>query len=359
MSRILLLLDQKENQQVLARELDRDHEVRVAAADSAVDEDYDLLVTDGRALDRASERIRRRREREQPLYLPVLLVTSRPNVRMITRQLWRSIDELIITPIEKPELRARIQVLLRVRAQALELQERIEVAQRAVTMRDEVMQMVSHDLRNPLNVVLFNTSLLVDTASGLEPSQMDQLETMRRAVGQMSRLTEDLLDVEGLESGKIRIEPSRETVESLVQGACEQHLHAAEAAGVTLTCELDDGLPAVHADPSRMDQALGNLIGNALKFTPEGGSVVVRAAPRDDRVRISVRDTGPGLSEADAAQVFDRFWKGETAEAGAGLGLAIAKGIVDSHGGRVGVEGGTGEGAEFWLEIPAADGAPE
>jgi signal transduction histidine kinase len=355
MSRILLLMDQKENQELLARELEVDHEVALARTESDLCAPLDLLVLDGRSLDRVWARVQERKEEEEEVLLPVLLVTSRPDVKMITRHLWRNVDELIITPIEKPELRARIQVLLRTRELSVALRERAAAAEQSARMRDEVMAMVSHDLRNPLNLVLSHASMLLDAATALDPNQRDQLKVIHRAVGQMSRLTRDLIEVSGLESGQVRIEPREENTEALVRGACRQHESAAESASITLQCDLVASLPPVHADRHRMDQLFGNLIGNALKFTPPGGTVVVKAQPSGDRIRFSVTDDGPGLTEDERGRVFERFWQGDGSKGGgSGLGLAIARGIVEAHGGEIGVESRPEAGAEFWFELPAA-----
>lgn len=355
LSRILLLLDQKENAQLLAEEIGDRHHVALAQSVDDLEQSCDLLVVDGRALDRTWELVRARRRAELPLYLPVLLVTSRPTVKMITRQVWRSIDELIITPIEKPELRARVEVLLRVRAQSLELRTRALSAEQALSSRDEVVQMVSHDLRNPLNVVLSYTSLLLETgADTLAPRQLDHLRAIYRAVHQMSRLTQDLLEMARLEAGAVPIAPAPAEPAELVRTACEQHRLAAEGRGVNLTCDLHGELPVLQLDRDRIDQLLGNLIANALRFSPPGGRVEVSAAPTAGGVRFAVNDQGPGLSEDDARRVFDRFWRGSTEPGAAGLGLAIARGIAEAHGGRIGVTSTPGKGAEFWFVIPSS-----
>jgi signal transduction histidine kinase len=353
-TRILLLLDQKENQQLLAAELGQAHQVLVGGSDADLEQDFDVCVLDGRSLDRLWERVRERKEREQPIMLPFLLVTSRPGVKMITRHVWRSVDELIITPIEKPELRARIEILLRARSLSLALRQRADDAEQAARTRDEVLALVSHDLRNPLNVVLSNGSFLLDTVHGLLPRQREQLQMIHRAAGQMNRLIQDLLEVAAMEAGNVSLELRPEPVEPLVRGACSSHAHTAATKQISLSCDFGNDLPEVLADQDRIHQVFGNLIGNALKFTPEGGQVRVRADSEGEVVRFAVHDTGDGIRAEDVPHVFDRFWQAQrTRQGGAGLGLAISRNIVAAHGGEMWVESDVGHGSMFIFTLPA------
>jgi signal transduction histidine kinase len=354
-TRVLLLLDHKENQHLLAEELAGHHQVLIGASDEALDQEFDLCVVDGSSLDRLWTQVRERKEREQPIFLPVLLVTSRPDVKMITRHVWRSVDELIITPIERPELRARMEILLRARALSLALQLRAEEAEQAAHTRDEVLAVVAHDLRNPLNLVLTSGSFLLDTVDGLEPGAREQLQMVRRAAGQMNRLIQDLLEVAGMEAGNISVEPREEAVDPLLRGACLAMEHAANAKQIELSHEIESELPLVYADRDRIDQVLGNLIGNAVKFTPVGGKVIVGAGREGERVRFFVSDTGAGIDQDDIPRVFDRFWQAKRSQkGGAGLGLAIARGIVVAHGGEMWVESEQGDGSTFFFTLPLA-----
>ncbi|HSJ10889.1 MAG TPA: HAMP domain-containing sensor histidine kinase [Longimicrobiales bacterium] len=356
MKRILLLLDQKENQQLLAEELGATHDVAVAADDDALDEAFDLCVLDGRSLDRLWERVQRRKELEQPIFLPFLLVTSRPGVKMITRHVWRSIDELIISPIEKPELRARIEVLLRARALSLAVRQRAEDAEHATNTRDEVMAIVSHDLRNPLNVVLTMSSFLLDNADGLRDKDREQLSMVHRAARQMHRLIQDLLDISGMEAGNVSLQLMPEAVQPMMEEACAALEHVAATRSVDIVCDPAAGLPPVQADRDRALQVFGNLIGNALKYTPEGGTVHLSAAVAGGDVRFTITDTGDGIAAEDLPHVFDRFWQARrTRDGGAGLGLAISRQIVVAHGGEIGVDSEPGNGSTFWFTLPAGE----
>ena len=352
--RILLLLDQKENQQLLARELSERNEVVIAESDERLDDPFDLCVLDGLSLDRLRVRVEARKAREQPIFLPVLLVTSKPGVKMITRQVWRSVDELIITPIERPELRARVEVLRRARELSLALQQRAEDAERATRTRDEVLAVVSHDLRNSLNLVLMNAGFLLST-SKLEESAEKHVEMVHRAAGQMNRLIQDLLDVSGLEAGQLSMQARPEAVAPIVQEACAMHESAAIAKSVNLGCEVEPGLPDVCADRERILQVFGNLIGNALKFTPAGGTISVRAKKGAQHVSFSVSDTGSGIDAVHLPHVFDRFWQARRSGDGAGLGLAISRGIIVAHGGEIDVESNAGAGSTFRFTLPFAN----
>lgn len=355
MTRVLLLLDHKENEQLLAEELAGRHDVVVGTTDDALDEDFDLCVVDGRSLDRLWPHVERRKDREQPIYLPVLLVTSRPDTKMITRQVWRSVDELIITPIEKPELRARVEVLMRARSLSLALRQRAEEAEQASRTRDEVLAVVAHDLRNPLNVVLTCSTFLQEFMAGMEPRAGQQLQLIQRAAGQMNRLIQDLLEVAGMEAGLISVELREEAVAPLLRSACLAMQNVAAAKQVELSCVLEEALPSVRADRDRIDQVLANLIGNAVRFTPEGGRIRVSARRDHEHVRFSVEDSGAGIAAADLPHVFDRFWQAKRSrQGGAGLGLAIARGIVTTHGGEMWAESEPGDGSKFFFTLPIA-----
>jgi signal transduction histidine kinase len=356
LKRILLLLEQRENQALLAGELARDHEVISGADEASLDGDFDLCIIDGPSLDRLQDAVQRRKAEAQPVFLPILLVTSRPGVKMITRHIWRIVDELIIAPIEKPELRARIEVLLRSRALSVALQQRASEAEHAARTRDEVLAMVSHDLRNPLHLVLTNAWLLLENGPPLQDEARGQIEMIRRAADHMQRLIQDLLDLSGIEAGIFAVEAKEEAPAFLVSEACSLLEHEARAKNIRLLTEVGADLPAVCADRGRILQLFGNLIGNALKFTPGNGSITIGAESDGDSVHFSVTDSGPGIDPDDLAHVFERFWQGAHSRThGAGLGLAIARGIVESHGGTIGVDSEVGRGSTFRFTLPRAD----
>jgi signal transduction histidine kinase len=173
----------------------------------------------------------------------------------------------------------------------------------------------------------------------------------------MQRLIEDLLDVTRLEGGKqLPIDPAPLDVGSLFDETYELFKSQAATSEITLQSHVDEGVKFVHADRHRVLQVLSNLIGNAMKFTPAGGIVSYRAEPRDSKsVQITVSDSGPGIPKENLGDIFNPYWQAKrTARLGAGLGLPIAKGIVESHGGRIWVESEPGNGTKFFFTLPVA-----
>jgi PAS domain S-box-containing protein len=241
---------------------------------------------------------------------------------------------------------------------ALEESERRRLeAEQALRSRDDVLSIVSHDLRNPVSTVSMSASLLRDADLDLtEAQRATQLEIISRSAHRMNRLIQDLLDVARIEGRRFNIACRCEDAAPLATEACESFGETARDKGLTLTCSTGRDLPRLMVDRDRVLQVLSNFLNNAIKFTPDGGIIRIDAERRDDVVRYSVRDTGPGIVADDLSRVFDRFWQSKsTAHMGTGLGLAIAKGIAEAHHGRVGVESTQGEGSTFWLELPISD----
>jgi signal transduction histidine kinase/DNA-binding NarL/FixJ family response regulator len=230
-------------------------------------------------------------------------------------------------------------------------------ARRATRARDEMLAIVAHDLRNPLNTISMSTQVLDElTDAGAAPVQARQVEVILRSVRRMNELIQDLLDIKRIESGRLLVEPRPEDPGALIREALEILRPLAEARAQRLEHELGR-LPPVLADPPRIQQLISNLVGNAIKFTPAGGSIVVRAAADTDEIRVCVEDTGPGIPAEQLPHVFGHFWQADRADRrGIGLGLAIAKGIAEAHGGRIWVSSREGGGSAFFFTLPTAGG---
>ena len=231
-------------------------------------------------------------------------------------------------------------------------------AQQATRARDEMLSVVAHDLRNPLNTIVMSASSLLELLPATPPLLRRNAEILRRAADRMNRLIQDLLEVRRIETARLVVEPREVAVSALVDEAMEMLRPLATAASTQLTADVPAELPRVLADAGRILQVLSNLVGNAIKFTPAGGSITVSAARAGDEIRLAIADTGPGIAADQLPHVFGRFWQANRGDRrGIGLGLAIAKGIVEAHGGRIWVESQVGSGSRFYFTLPigAAD----
>lgn len=172
----------------------------------------------------------------------------------------------------------------------------------------------------------------------------------------MNRLIEDLLEVALVEAGRLRVEFALLLAADLARDAVEMQRPLADASGVTISLEVEPEVRTVWAERRRLLQVFENLVGNATKFTPPGGRIVVRVATKNEDVMFSVTDTGVGIASDALPHVFDRFWQATTRarRLGAGLGLPITKGIVEAHGGRIAVDSEVGRGTTFFFTIPAS-----
>lgn len=239
--------------------------------------------------------------------------------------------------------------------QRVQTERAVEQAQRAAHDREDLLAVVSHDLKNPLSVILMTAASMARRFDSPESERAEeQLQAILRSAVRMNRLVQDLLDVASVEAGRLAVEPQPSSVSSLVGEAIEAIKPLAASKPLRLVSALPAKLPLVNVDPSRFLQVLGNLLGNALKFTPPGGCVTVRAEPRGAFVRFAVLDTGPGIPEEDLPHLFERFWQARTtARLGAGLGLSIVKGIVLAHGGEVWATSTVGAGSTLFFTLPA------
>lgn len=238
---------------------------------------------------------------------------------------------------------------------ALENARLYEESQRAIRARDETVAVVSHDLRNPVNAISMiagNIGALAgseDTA----PAIAEYMQVIQQAAAQADALIQDLLDVTRIEAGRLRIDPATEALDAVVNSALLVLAPLAHERSVALEWQLPDDLPPAFVDAPRLQQVVSNVVGNAIKFTPPGGRIDVRLRQEGDTLVISVADTGPGISVAQLPHIFDRYWQGSrSARFGAGLGLPIAKGIVEAHGGDMWVDSTAGKGSTFHIRVP-------
>ncbi|MGH7615689.1 MAG: GAF domain-containing sensor histidine kinase [Gemmatimonadaceae bacterium] len=229
-------------------------------------------------------------------------------------------------------------------------------AEQAARTREDMVAVVSHDLKNPLATIQMAVSFLKheivpsDDDHALERKQLDVIE---RSAGRMYRLIHELLDTASIEAGEVHLARSPATAYELVIDAIELLRPLAAQKCVELLADVPSGLPSVVADRERVLQVFSNIGGNAIKFTPQGGCVDFRVVRCGAALQFSIRDSGPGISPSDMPHIFDRYWQAEkTRSLGSGLGLPIAKRLIEAHGGELRVESELGRGSCFTFTLP-------
>jgi signal transduction histidine kinase len=233
-------------------------------------------------------------------------------------------------------------------------------ARHAIALRDDVLAIVSHDLRNPLATISMALARLEEEPERSAPKRAELLHIAHESADSMQSMIQDLLDVASIDAGHLSVERvNADLVILLVQaGALFEQLFADQ--GIDFALDVPEYLPRVAVDRERILQLLGDLLSNALKFTPAGGHVTLSARDKGNEVVVSVRDTGCGIPHDDLPHLFDRFWfsrRGAKAR-GTGLGLSIAKGIVEAHGGRIWADTVEGAGSVFSFTLPVSDESP-
>ncbi|MEY2558076.1 MAG: hypothetical protein QOE34_1501, partial [Verrucomicrobiota bacterium] len=258
---------------------------------------------------------------------------------------WSPLDVEILTELAASAMRE------------IKLRSAVRAAQDAVRSREEVLAVVAHDLRTPLNFIKMGAQLVAEAPAAME--NVELLGRVQGAVDLMSLLIEDLLEVAKIEAGRMSIHPQPMSPQVLIDDAIKMSEPLALRHQMRLIAEVESGLPPVLADYERILRVFSNLIVNAVKFSGESGEVRVTAARGRGTVRFSVIDFGPGISPENLERIFDRFWQADSADRrGAGLGLAIVKAIVIAHGGTIAVTSAVGHGSNFYFDLPVSTALP-
>jgi signal transduction histidine kinase/DNA-binding NarL/FixJ family response regulator len=261
-------------------------------------------------------------------------------------------------PLFAPEEAVLVEELGRRAGAALESARLLADTRAAVEARQRVLAIVAHDLRGPLTAIRLDAEVLGDRLPEAEGGSARTARRIARAAGRMDGLIEDLLEVARVEGGAYALEPADVDLNALLREAGEMLRPLAAAHALALSITEAAGEPLVRADGKRLLQAVTNLVGNAVKFTPAGGAVSLAARVDGTEARISVCDTGPGIPPEELPHVFGAFWQARHADRrGLGLGLSIARGIAEAHGGRIWVESAPGQGAAFHVTLPLSGAA--
>lgn len=345
MSHILLLLDHTSNRRLLADWLGQHYQVLFPEQDGLPKTPFDLCVLDGTALARLSKDVHAYKTAAEPVFLPVVLLTSQHETELLTRHLWKTVDEVIRTPIEKVELQARVAILLRTRQLSQEL---------AVRNQDleTFFHALTHEARAPLRTITSFAQLLQEEeASHMGEQGREDLGHIASAAAQMQDLIEGLMAF-------ARVERSQHQMQSvslahLIQ-ACLHRLQP-QIEQCQAQIRVGEPLPEVQGHPTLLSLAVTNLLSNALKFLPQGSRpiITILLTTQGEWCRLSIVDNGIGIPKPDQPRLFEPFVQlhgGEVYE-GVGLGLATVRKAVELMGGRVGLTSTVGEGSTFWIEL--------
>ena len=374
MSQILLLVEQKENRRLLLEWLAVYYEVLLPNSTENSEEflpfnqSFDLAIIDGLALKRHWQWVAAQKQAEHPVCLPFLLITSRSDVGMATQFIWQSIDDLIIAPIEKIELQARVEILLRSRQLSLtlklshdQLDRTLQTAQELNDMKTSLLYMIAHDVRNPLNFIIGTTQLLTKYKLTLtDEKKQELLDKTEAAAKGIDQLLDDVLLLGRVESGEagfclVPLDLAKFCNELV--GEFQSSLKLKPPSDpVTLIFVNHSQSPMVSLEVSLLRRILSNLLSNAIKYSPPNTEVIFELKVTETEAIFSVQDTGIGIPVADQARLFDSFYRAKNVGRipGTGLGLSIVKKCVDLHGGKITLISEEGVGSTFTVRLPIA-----
>jgi signal transduction histidine kinase len=283
--------------------------------------------------------------------MPIVFVTGRQAEEVLVEAFDAGVTDFIPKNDLSPRrLGLRIQFAIRIGKAEAESAQAVRHANEAARARDEILAVVSHDLRGPLHAISLATEALRDEITG--PAQR-YLGAIERASQRAERLIADLLEASAIENGALQLARAPVDAGAILKQAAADYELLVKESGAKISAMIPDDPIVVEADRDRVLQVLGNLIGNSLKHA-KGAPIELVLARKDNKALIEVRDRGPGIPPTELPHVFDRYWSGRTKKGGAGLGLAIAKGIVSAHGGQIEVDSKQGDGAKFVFTLPLA-----
>ncbi len=293
----------------------------------------------------------------------ILMLTAHANLDTAVKAIQESVTDFLAKPVDFDKLKHSIAVALKKlrleqenRRLVADLKKANEQLSHLNQMKSKFLSMSSHDLSNSLMTLQVSFEMLSQTIEPTE-DQRKRMGYISSGIGQIARLIEDLIDWASIEQGRFRLELNYFAPAAMIEEAIVGPQAKAQSRGISLGAEVEPGLPLVCADKRRLAQVLANLLENAIRHTSKGGHLSVRARRAGGMVEFAVRDTGEGIEPAEAAKIFQSFYQGSGTAGGGrlGLGLSIAKEIVESHKGRIWVESqGRGKGATFLFTIPAA-----
>ncbi len=375
MSQILLLVEQKENRRLLLEWLAVNYAVLLPNTNGKIedlsqfDRSFGMGIIDGLALKRHWQWVAAKKQEEHPVCLPFLLITSRSDVGMATQFLWQTVDDLIITPIEKVELQARVEILLRSRQLSVslklsrdQLDRTLQTAQELNEVKTSLLHMISHDVRNPLNIILGTTQILSKYKLRLtDDKQQELIDKAEAAAKSIDRLLEDVLIINKVESENTSfcshpldlVKFCSELVENFQSSLTLK----SQTAPVKLVFVSNTDSANVCFEASLLRRIAINLLSNAIKYSSPNSQVTFELNATETEAIISVEDEGIGIPSEDQERLFDFFYRAKNVGRipGTGLGLSIVKKCVDLHGGQISFQSQEGVGSKFTVTLPFSE----
>ena len=375
---ILVALENRTNSRLIADLLRKQYSIHRYMGEKRIPPLYDLIITDGFTLSFFREKQIPLKNSQDALFRPVLLVTPKKDVNLITGQVWQDIDEVITTPISKMELLVRVETLLYYRRKSVRLKEKSALLALDIgRLRDETEMLVdsfaniSHELRTPLTVMLAGIESMTAqlTKGGLSPEEsLHSLKIMKHNGLRLLRIITNLLDIIRIDAGGMSLFLRNLDLKATLSRIVESVGDYARLKQIDLSFASNAKRSVIAVDEDKFDRIMLNLLSNAIKFTGAGGRI--RLCLQDGRdgetVVIAVEDDGPGIPLDKQDSIFERFSQGDAASkigaGGCGLGLSLVKSLAELHGGCVFLESAPGKGSTFFVELPVktlAAGAPQ
>ncbi len=358
MRKILILLEHKQNKNLLSQLLQQaGYEVFSPSADDdllKLHNTFDLCILGPVTLDKFSDWVEATKKAEEPVFLPFLLMTSRQDVKMITRHLWKTIDELITNPIEKVELRVRIEALLQRRQLSLNLKAANDNLQHINELKSRFISVASHEFRNPLHIIVAYAQMLYRGGEKLTSDKKKQLFTRIKASS--NKMTATLDDVLTLTKGELREQKCNLQLLDLPE-LCSQLISEMQIATAThheINFTIQGEYTSCYLDENLIRQILTNLFSNAIKYSSLDAPVDFDLIFQDAEIIFKIKDSGIGIPLKDQSQLFESFRRASNVGEipGTGLGLAIVKQSVELHGGTIAVDSEVGIGTTFTVILP-------
>jgi signal transduction histidine kinase len=372
---ILIALENRTNSRLIADLLRKQYSVHRYMGEKRIPPLYDLIITDGFTLSFFREKHIPLKNDKEYLFRPVLLVTPKKDVNLITGQVWQDIDEVITAPISKMELLVRVETLLYYRRKSVRLKEKSALLALDIgRLRDETEMLVdsfaniSHELRTPLTVMLAGIESMTAqlTKGGLSPEEsLHSLRIMKHNSLRLLRIITNLLDIIRIDAGGMSLFLRNLDLKATLSRIVESVGDYARLKQIDLSFASSAKRSVIAVDEDKFDRIMLNLLSNAIKFTGAGGKIqlCLQDGRDGETVVIAVEDDGPGIPPEIQGIIFERFRQGDAASktgaGGCGLGLSLVNSLVELHGGRVFLESAPGKGSTFFIELPVKTLAAE